>query len=182
MSVLRGVGVGAGYFSQFHYEAWNRMPEVEIVALAERPVVELTLPSAVDGSLAPPGKHVASLFVQWSPCRGTPEEWDVWRDAIADRACALVDEVAPGFSDSILHREVLAPPDLERIFGLSGGNLFHGAMTPDRLLFMRPVPGWARHATPIAGLYLCGAGTHPGGGVMGACGRNAAQEILRRER
>ena len=86
--------------------------------------------------------------------------------------------VAPGFSSGVLHREVLAPPDLERIFGLSGGNIFHGAMTPDRLLFMRPVPGWSRYATPIEGLFLCGAGTHPGGGVMGACGRNAAREIL----
>jgi phytoene dehydrogenase-like protein len=90
-----------------------------------------------------------------------------------------VEEVAPGFTASILHREVLAPPDLEEIFGLPGGNLFHGAMTPDRLALLRPLPGWARYATPIRGLWLCGAGTHPGGGVMGACGRNAAREILR---
>ena len=79
----------------------------------------------------------------------------------------------------MLHREVLAPPDLERIFGLTGGNLFHGAMSLDRLFFLRPLPGWARYRTPIPGLYLCGAGTHPGGGVMGACGRNAAGEVLR---
>jgi phytoene dehydrogenase-like protein len=94
----------------------------------------------------------------------------------------VVEEIAPGFRDSILHCEVLAPPDLEALFGLSGGNLFHGAMTPDRLLLMRPIPGWSRYATPIHGLYLCGAGTHPGGGVMGACGRNAAREILRNTR
>ena len=90
----------------------------------------------------------------------------------------MVDEVAPGFSERVVHREVLAPPDLERIFGLTGGNIFHGAMGLDRLAFMRPFAGWARHRTPIDGLYLCGAGTHPGGGVMGACGRNAAAVIL----
>jgi len=148
----------------------------------ERPLVELTLPSALDASLAPPGKHVASLFVQWCPCEAPAEAWPSLRDAIAERACAVVEEVAPGFTDSILHREVLAPPDLETLFGLTGGNLFHGAMTPDRLLLMRPVPGWSRYATPIRGLWLCGAGTHPGGGVMGACGRNAAREILRSTR
>jgi phytoene dehydrogenase-like protein len=145
----------------------------------ERPLVELTLPSAIDTTLAPPGRHVASLFVQWLPCDAPPARWPELRDAIAERACAAVEEVAPGFTSSILHREVLAPPDLERIFGLSGGNLFHGAMTPDRLALLRPSPGWSRYATPIPGLWLCGAGTHPGGGVMGACGRNAAREILR---
>ncbi len=145
----------------------------------ERPIVELTIPSALDGTLAPPGRHVASLFVQWSPCEASPERWSELRSRIADRACALVDEVAPGFTESVLHREVLAPPDLERLFGLTGGNLFHGAMTPDRLFLLRPLPGWSRYATPVRGLYLCGAGTHPGGGVMGACGRNAAREILR---
>ena len=147
--------------------------------LPDRPMVELTLPSALDPSLAPPGRHVASLFVQWWPAGAPPERWDALREELARRACAAVDEVAPGFSDSILHREVLAPPDLERLFGLSGGNLFHGAMTPDRLLMGRPIPGWSRYATPIEGLWLCGAGTHPGGGIMGACGRNAAREILR---
>lgn len=147
--------------------------------LPERPMVELTLPSAVDASLAPAGKHVASLFVQFVPFALDALGWDAARDAFADRCCAMVDEVAPGFSQSVLHREVLAPPDLERVFALTGGNLFHGAMTPDRLFFLRPLPGLGRYRTPIAGLYLCGAGTHPGGGVMGACGRNAAREILR---
>ena len=117
--------------------------------------------------------------MQWVPCEAPAERWPALRDAIAERACAQVEEVAPGFTASILHREVLAPPDLEQLFGLTGGNLFHGAMTPDRLALLRPLPGWARYATPIRGLWLCGAGTHPGGGVMGACGRNAAREILR---
>jgi phytoene dehydrogenase-like protein len=147
--------------------------------LPERPMIELTVPSALDATLAPPGKHVASLFVQHVPW--TPQEggWDRARDAFADRVLALVDEAAPGFSSSVLAQEVLAPPDLERIFGLTGGHLFHGAMTPDRLLFLRPWPGARGYETPIPGLWLCGAGTHPGGGVMGACGRNAAREILR---
>ena len=147
--------------------------------LPERPMVELTLPSALDSTLAPKGHHVASMFVQYAPYTLVSDTWDAQRDRFADRVFALVDEVAPGFSSSVLRREVLAPPDLERIFGLPGGNIFHGAMTPDRLLFGRPLLDWSRYRTPIQGLYLCGAGTHPGGGVMGACGRNAAAEILR---
>ncbi len=146
--------------------------------LPERPMIELTLPSALDTSLAPEGRHVASLFVQPVPS-ALEGGWDGARDAFADRVLGLLDEVAPGFSASVLHREVLAPPDIERIFGLRGGNIFHGAMSIDRLLFMRPLPGYTGYRTPVSGLWLCGAGTHPGGGVMGACGRNAAGEILR---
>src|SRR5690606_36578374 len=99
-----------------------------------------------------------------------------------DRVLALVDEVAPGFSASVLHRVVLGPPELEDVFALTGGNIFHGATTLYRLLFLPPLAGWARYRTSIEGLWLCGAGTHPGGGVMGACGRNAAREILRAPR
>jgi phytoene dehydrogenase-like protein len=147
--------------------------------LPDRPMVELTIPSALDRTLAPAGRHVASLFVQHVPPAPDPATWPAAREAFADRALALVDEVAPGFSASVLHREVLGPPELEAVFGLSGGNLFHGAMTLDRLLFLRPFPGWSRYQTPVSGLWLCGAGTHPGGGIMGACGRNAALELLR---
>jgi phytoene dehydrogenase-like protein len=147
--------------------------------LPERPMVELTLPSVLDDSIAPDGHHVGSMFVQYAPHDLDAAAWDSQRDRFADRVFAMVDEVAPGFSDRVVHREVLAPPDLERIFGLTGGNIFHGAMGLDRLAFMRPFAGWARYRTPIDGLYLCGAGTHPGGGVMGACGRNAAAAILR---
>ena len=151
--------------------------------LPERPIVELTLPSAVDDTIAPEGRHIASLFVQYAPYAPAADGgWDALREPFADRVCALVDEVAPGFSESVLHREVLAPPDLERIFGLTGGNIFHGAMSLDRLAFMRPLPGCGHYRTPVTGLYLCGAGTHPGGGVMGACGRNAAHEFLRTHR
>jgi phytoene dehydrogenase-like protein len=147
--------------------------------LPERPMVELTIPSALDSSLAPPGRHVASLFVQHVPPAIDRERWARERDGFADRVLALVDEVAPGFSARVVHRDVLGPPELEDVFGLTGGNIFHGAMSLDRLLFLRPLPGWARYRTPVDGLWLCGAGTHPGGGVMGACGRNAAREILR---
>jgi phytoene dehydrogenase-like protein len=152
--------------------------EAERGALPERPMIELTLPSALDPSLAPEGHHVASLFVQHVPERSAAA-WEGCREAFADRVIGLVDEAAPGFAARILHREVLAPPDLERVFGLSGGNIFHGALSLDRLLCLRPVAGWGSYRTPLAALYLCGAGTHPGGGVMGACGRNAAREVLR---
>ncbi len=150
--------------------------------LPERPLIELTIPSAVDRTLAPAGRFVASMFVQYVPWVVDGMSWEIARDRFADRVFALVDEVAPGFSDSVLEREVLAPPDLERIFGLTGGNIFHGAMTLDRLLSLRPLPGSDGYRTPVEGLWLCGAAAHPGGGVMGACGRNAALEILRADR
>ena len=121
------------------------------------------------------------MFVQYAPYSlANGGSWDSpgAREGFAKRVFDVVDDYAPGFSASILHHEVLAPPDMERIFGLTGGNIFHGAMSPHQLYFRRPVPGWSHHATPIRGLYLCGAGTHPGGGVMGACGRNAAMVAL----
>ncbi len=172
--------VGTVHVGALDLDGLERAFEAAVAdGLPARPMVELTIPSSLDASLAPPGHHVASLFVQHVPPGWDAPRWARERDAFADRVLALVDEVAPGFSASVLHRDVLAPPDLERVFGLTGGNIFHGAMTPDRLLFGRPVPGWSRYRTPIPGLWLCGAGTHPGGGVMGACGRNAAREILR---
>lgn len=148
--------------------------------VSELPVVELTLPSTLDPSLAPPGKHVASIFAQYAPVLPPNDpRWPDLRDAMRDRAIAAIETLAPGFKASIEHLEVLAAPDLEQIFGLTGGNIFHGAMTPDRLLFMRPSAALAPYRTPLAGLWLCGSATHPGGGVMGAPGRNAAREILR---
>jgi len=162
-----------------------RMPELEASfaaacagRLPERPMIEMTIPSTLDNTLAPPGKHVASLFVQHVPYTLRDGNWDTARDRFADRVFTVIDELAPGFSASVLHRDVLAPPDLERIFGITGGNIFHGAMSPDRLWFRRPLGGLGGYRTPVAGLYLCGAGTHPGGGVMGACGRNAAGVVL----
>ncbi len=145
----------------------------------ELPVVELTIPSVVDPSLAPAGKHVASIFAQYAPVLPAEDpRWPEVRDAMRDRALAAVEALAPGFTASILHMEVLAAPELERVFGLTGGNIFHGAMHPERLLLRRPSARLRPYRTPLPGLWLCGSGTHPGGGVMGAPGRNAALELL----
>ncbi len=144
-----------------------------------RPVIEMVIPSSVDTTLAPPGHHIVNLFVQYAPYAPADGGWDVQRDVFADRCIAQITEHAPNFAASVLHREVLAPPDLERRFNLTGGNIFQGAMPLHQLFSFRPVPGWSDYATPVRGLFLCGAAAHPGGGVMGACGRNAAQAILR---
>jgi len=176
--------VGPALRGTIHLGA-SRMPELEdsfaaacAGRLPERPMIEMTIPSTLDNTLAPPGKHVASLFVQHVPYTLRDGNWDTVRDRFADRVFAVIEELAPGFSASVLHRDVLAPPDLERVFGITGGNIFHGTMSPDRLWFRRPLAGLGGYRTPVAGLYLCGAGTHPGGGVMGACGRNAAGVVL----
>ncbi|HTO54883.1 MAG TPA: NAD(P)/FAD-dependent oxidoreductase [Myxococcota bacterium] len=138
----------------------------------ETPIVELTIPSAVDPTLAPAGRHVASIFAQYVPALWhTDPRWPAVRDEFRDRVLATVESVAPGFGASIEHLEALAPPDLERVFGLTGGNIFHGAMSPLSLTQRLP-------RTRIPGLFLCGASTFPGGGVMGAPGRNAAFWIL----
>jgi phytoene dehydrogenase-like protein len=147
--------------------------------VSELPVVELTLPSLVDPTLAPPGKHVASIFAQYAPVLPADDpRWPALRDEMRDRVLAAIETLAPGFGASIEHMDVLASPELEQIFGLTGGNIFHGAMTPDRLLFLRPSARLAPYRTPLDGLWLCGSAAHPGGGVMGAPGRNAAREIL----
>jgi phytoene dehydrogenase-like protein len=138
----------------------------------ELPVVELTIPSLVDPGLAPPGRHVASIFAQYAPVASADDpRWPELRSSFADRVLRTVESLAPGFTASIEHMEVLAAPDLERVFGLTGGNIFHGAMQPERLPFRG-------HRTPVPGLWSCGASAFPGGGVMGAPGRNAALEVL----
>jgi phytoene dehydrogenase-like protein len=143
------------------------------------PVLECTIPSVVDPTVAPPGQHLMSLFVQYAPYTLCDGGWDDRKEAFADRCIDLLAEYAPNVKRAVIHRQVLSPLDLERRFGLSGGNIFQGAMTLNQLFFQRPLPGYADYRTPIRGLYLCGAATHPGGGVMGACGYNAAREILR---
>jgi len=141
---------------------------------SRRPVLEITIPSTVDDTLAPPGKHVMSVFVQYAPYRLAEGNWEEEKEAFADRAIELMAEFAPGVKDLILHRQVLSPVDMESIYALTGGNIMQGAMRPDQLGPMR-----LDYRTPIRGLYMCGAATHPGGGVIGACGLNAAREILR---
>jgi phytoene dehydrogenase-like protein len=146
------------------------------------PVLECTIPSVVDPTVAPPGRHLMSMFVQYAPYELRDGSWDDRREAFADRCFDLLDEYAPNFKRAVLDRQVLTPLDLERVFNLTGGNIFQGAMTPGQLFAFRPVPGHARYRTPLGGLYLCGAAAHPGGGVMGTPGLNAAREILGRRR
>ncbi len=145
------------------------------------PVVECTIPSAVDGSVAPAGKHLMSMFVQYAPYERKDGPWDAHaKDAFADSCFEMLERYAPGFKNSVIDRQVLLPADLEETFNLTGGNIFQGAMSLDNLFTFRPAPGYAGYRMPIKGLYLCGSAAHPGGGVMGAAGWNAAKEMLRR--
>jgi phytoene dehydrogenase-like protein len=146
---------------------------------SERPLLELTVPTMYDPSLAPPGKHIMGIFLQYAPYTLRKGTWDELREPFGDRVVALIEEYAPGFGKLIEHRQVLSPLDLERRFGITGGNIFHGEMSLDQMFVMRPVAGWARYRTPVRGFFLCGSGAHPGGGVMGAPGYNCAREMLR---
>src|SRR5262245_50716892 len=147
---------------------------------SKQPIIEMLIPSTLDDSLAPAGKHVASLFCQHvAPELPDGSSWDQHRDAVADLMIETVERYAPGFRASILGRQVLTPLDLERDFGLLGGDIFHGALTLDQLFSSRPMRGYADYRMPLPGLYLCGAGAHPGGGVTGAPGHNAACAVIR---
>ncbi len=147
---------------------------------SEHPMLECTIPSVYDDSIAPPGKHIMCIFAQYAPYTLRDAVWDqAMKDRFADRCVDALSEYAPNIREIMMHRQVISPLDLEQEYGLTGGNIFHGEMEPDQLFFMRPVAGWAQYRTPIRNLYLCGSGTHPGGGVMGAPGYNAAREILR---
>lgn len=141
--------------------------------------VDCVVSSNADDSLAPAGKHILTCFVQYVPYRLRKGSWDDNRDLLANRVVKKIGEYAPNVPNAILARHVLTPLDLERTYGLTEGNIFHGDLTLEQLFFMRPVPGWSRYRTPVAGLYLCGAGAHPGGGVTGAPGHNAAHQVLR---
>jgi len=141
--------------------------------------IELCFPTVHDPSLAPEGKHIITIDVNSQPYTLRDGSWDDIKDDRADRAISTIAEHFPKLPDLIEHRQVVTPLDMERLMALTGGHALHGDMAPDQLLFLRPVRGWANYRTPIRGLYLCGAGTHPGGGVTGANGRNAAREVLR---
>lgn len=150
---------------------------------SRQPIVEMLIPSVLDESLAPPGAHVASLFCQqFAPELPDGSSWDAHRETVADLVIETVNRHAPNFRASVLGRQILSPLDLERTFGLVGGDIFHGALTLNQLFSARPMLGHADYRTPVRGLYQCGAGTHPGGGVTGAPGHNAAREILRDHR
>ena len=161
------------YMEQAYFDArtggWSR-----------KPIVEMLIPSTIDDTLAPPGRHVASLFCQHvAPQLPDGESWDAHRNHVADLMIDTVNEYAPNFKASVLGRQVLSPLDLERTFGLLGGDIFHGALQLDQLFSARPMLGHADYRGPLPGLYMCGSGTHPGGGVTGAPGHNAAREIAR---
>jgi phytoene dehydrogenase-like protein len=147
---------------------------------SRQPIVEMLIPSTLDDSLAPPGRHVASLFCQHvAPQLPNGESWDAHRERVADLMIETVDAHAPNFKAAVLGRQIMSPLDLERTFGLVGGDIFHGALQLDQLFSARPMLGFADYRGPLPGLYMCGSGTHPGGGVTGAPGHNAANEILK---
>jgi phytoene dehydrogenase-like protein len=148
-------------------------------SFSRRPYVDIVIPSLSDPSLAPPGKHVLSCFVQYAPYHLREGTWDEKREAFGDTVVSTLCEHAPNLKDIILHRQVLTPLDLEREWGLTEGNIFQGELSLEQLFFLRPVPGWARYRTPVRGLWMCGSATHPGGGIMGAPGRLAALEMLK---
>jgi phytoene dehydrogenase-like protein len=146
---------------------------------SHRPYLDIIIPSMLDPSMAPPGKHVMSIFVQYAPYHLEKGTWPERREEFGDNVIETLSEYAPNMKDIILHRQVVTPWDLEQEFGLTEGNIFQGELTLDQLFFLRPIPGWAKYRTPIKNLYMCGACTHPGGGVMAASGRLSALEILK---
>jgi len=166
------MGPGLGYMDRAWQDARTR-------GWSREPVVELLIPSTLDDTLCPPGQHVASLFCQHvAPQLSDGRSWDDHRDEVADLMIATVDRYAPGFAASVIGRQVLSPLDLERQFGLLGGDIFHGALTLNQLFSARPMLGHADYRGPLKGLYHCGSGAHPGGGVTGAPGHNAARVII----
>ena len=166
------IGPSLAYMDRAHRDAREH-------GWSHEPIIEMVIPSTLDGSLAPPGAHVASLFCQHvAPALPGGRSWDVAKDEVADLMIATVDRYAPGFAASVVGRQVLSPLDLERTFGLVGGDIFHGQLTLNQLFSARPMLGYADYRGPVPGLYHCGAGAHPGGGVTGAPGHNAARAIL----
>ncbi|HXY83742.1 MAG TPA: NAD(P)/FAD-dependent oxidoreductase, partial [Candidatus Saccharimonadales bacterium] len=166
-----GIGPTLDYLEQAFDDAKYGRP-------SKKPMLRVTFHSVTDPDLAPPGKHTMSIFAQYFPYYLSKGSWDEIRDEVGENIIETLAEYAPNVKKSILNMEVLTPLDLERMFSLPKGNIFHMEITPDQMLSFRPVPGWANYRTPIQGLYLCGSGAHPGGGVLGTPGYNAAQTIL----
>jgi phytoene dehydrogenase-like protein len=148
--------------------------------ISAEPYLDITIPTLQDPALAPSGAHVVSVYVQYAPHRLAPgKTWTTERDTLVHNVMQALERYAPGIGQQIVHRQVLTPQDLEEQYGLSGGHILHGEPSLDQLFTMRPILGWSQYRTPIDGLYLCGAGTHPGGGVTAAPGQNAAREIAK---
>ena len=156
--------------------------EAKYGAFSKRPYINAVIPSLTDPTLAPPGKHVMSCFVQYAPykLKEGPDKWPEQREAFGDTVVDTLAEYIPGFHDMILHRQILTPWDLEQKMGLTEGNIFHGELSLEQLLFQRPLAGYAKYETPIRNLWMCGSGTHPGGGIMGSGGELAAKTILKK--
>jgi phytoene dehydrogenase-like protein len=150
--------------------------------ISRQPYMDIVIPTMMDPTMAPPGRHVMSIFVQYAPYHLNGGWTDARREALGDTVIETLSQYAPNLKAAILHRQVVTPADIERVVGLSEGNIFQGELSLQQMFFLRPAPAWARYRTPIRGLYQCGAGTHPGGGVMGASGRNAALAVLREGR
>jgi phytoene dehydrogenase-like protein len=147
-------------------------------AFSREPYMDVIIPSMIDPHMAPPGKHVMSIFVQYAPYHLNGGWTDERREAFGDTVIETLTRYAPNLKGAILHRQVITPADIEQITGLTEGNIFQGELALHQLFFLRPAPGWAKYRTPIRRLYQCGSGTHPGGGIMGASGRLAAFQIL----
>ena len=143
------------------------------------PLIEMTIPTMYDATLAPPGHHIMGIFLQYAPYTLKNSNWDDEREPYSQRILDVIEEYCPNIRSLVVERQTLSPLDLERRFHIAGGNIFHGEMSLDQMFVLRPLAGWASYRTPVKGLYLCGSGAHPGGGVMGAPGHNAAREILR---
>jgi phytoene dehydrogenase-like protein len=146
---------------------------------SRQPYLDIAIPSLTDTSLAPPGKHVMSIYAQFAPYALKNGNWQTQREALGDTVVKTLSEYAPDLRSLILQGQVITPADLEETYGMTGGHIFHGELALDQVYAMRPLLGWARYRTPVRGLYLCGAGTHPGIGLTGGSGANAAREILK---
>ncbi len=172
-----------------HRATMHLCPSVEYIERAwddakygrpsQSPLIEMTIPTIYDPSLAPAGRHIMGIFLQYAPYTLAESTWDREREPYSERIIDVIEEYCPNIRDIVVERQTLTPLDLERRFHITGGNIFHGEMALDQMFVLRPLAGWARYRTPLKGLYLCGSGAHPGGGVMGAPGHNAAREMLR---
>ncbi len=183
-TALPGTGVGPQHHGTMHIcpsqdYIERAFDDAKYGKWSANPMLECTMATALDSSLAPPGQHILSMFVQYAPYHLKDTTWDVEKDKFADRCFDILNEYAPNFKQSVIARQVIPPPDMERMWGITGGNIMQGAMTLHSMFSLRPAAGYANYRTPVKGLYLCGAAAHPGGGVMGAAGMNAAREMLR---
>jgi len=183
-SCLPGSGIGPQHHGTMHIcpdqdYIERAFDDAKYGRWAKDPMIECTMATALDNTLAPPGQHILSMFVQYAPYHLKGTTWEVEKDKFADRCFDILNEYAPNFKKSVIARQVIPPPEMEKLWGITGGNIMQGSMNLSSMFSLRPVAGYANYRTPVKGLYLCGAAAHPGGGVMGAAGWNAAREMLK---